>query len=521
MCGMSGIMSTSMIDNEIELARRLLILNMFRGEDSTGMFDYMPKEKDTNQINYWKTTDHPVDFVKNTFGLQKTERWKTNKPQLIATHCRAATQGKLTDKNAHPFCFKTLIGMHNGTISKDFANRKKFGTDSEALFYNIEHAGLADALKEIRSLDPAFALVWLNWKEGTLNFIRNGRRPLSYVYMYVNKTIAWSSEGEHIKLASTTSSGYQSIKETIAFKPYIHYSIKLDANSYEFTEIEIPEAKEKVETVYYSNAGFPNWNMYGRDEGEYSAWDPTTNTYRSNTSSTSASVEDPTYWEAFGRDTGETSYAHTCFDNITKKWFAPYAFGELEKTRKAKALKAEQEATTTNVATFPAKQEGKKETSTNTPSTAAEAAQVFISDNLPWEDEEAKEDLSKFFDLSVSSEIGKDYRVDSNGEIIELKFQFGPGLRKNCSEAAYLAKTAAGCACCGMGCELEDTVFWLNDHEHVCANCAEDLAMHTENHWLITHAGVSLETCNRIAEEYLVATYTEESAEPQHIRSVH
>lgn len=518
MCGMGGIMSTNMIDSEIEYARRIGILNMFRGEDSTGMFDVVPKEKPGEQINYWKSTDHPVDFIKNTFGPLRKTRWLKHTPRLIGIHCRAATQGKLTEANAHPFCFKTLIGMHNGTITKEFANRKKFGTDSEAIFYNIEKMGLADALKEINTLDPAFALIWINWTDNTINFIRNTKRPLAYTYLYGKNTVAWSSEGEHLKIAVTSSTGYGPKLDVTQFKPYIHYSLKLDAKEYTFEEVEVPEAREVVVTKHYGFQGghtntYPGLAAWESDTGdEYSQYGLPYNQDKS--------TQNPAYWEAFGRSDTDTSEIHTAYDVETKKWYTEYAYKELLAARKLQALKLlkseiKKEGETSansNVRTFPTKQESAAPTTGSTEKTSK-----FIADELPWDDN--KQGTDGFFDLSVSSEIGKDIPAhDRDGVIIE--FKFGPGLTKTCSEAAYLQKTKEGCACCGIGCETDDIIFWLDDKEHICINCAEDLAMHPDNHWLHTQGGMSQQTCERIAQEYFTTVYNEDSPEKQHV-SIH
>jgi len=456
MCGMAGIMSTNMIDNEVEIGRRLGILNHFRGEDAVGMFDYVPSLKDAEQIRYWKYDAHPLDFIKKPFDRIKQTRWKTN-PKLFAIHCRAATQGKLSERNAHPFAFKNIVGMHNGTITKEFANRKKFETDSEALFYNIDKMGLRDALKELQGKDAAFALVWLNWYDGTLNFIRNYKRPLHVTSFMGGSTIAWSSEEAHLKLAieSVMKSSYPSIKQ---FRVGVHYKIDIDATKLEFEETEIEEAKE---VVTYA----PPSTFQGTAEGY-------TPSYPSSTSSGTAYsprkdlTESSAYWLKFGRDSAKVDLnwdLYTQYDEVSGYFFTTYAYERLKKYRLIEESKRyieeqkKQEATSSNVVTFQPK--GEKEEVTQT------SGEIPFNDPTPWEDDYAKSMMNEAKD--------------------EIFYPFGVGGVKLCSGPAYRQKLAHDCCSCGNAePDEDDYLFWLNDDEFLCLSCAQDVT-ENDNNWML------------------------------------
>src|SRR5690606_12530726 len=45
---------------------------------------------------------------------------------------------------------------------------------------------------------PAYALVWVDLKEKTLNFVKNNKRPLNFTYLYNRSTLLWSSQREMI-----------------------------------------------------------------------------------------------------------------------------------------------------------------------------------------------------------------------------------------------------------------------------------------------------------------------------------
>lgn len=291
MCGLGGMLGTNIIDSDIRIARNLLMLNVLRGEDSTGMFDIVPKQK--KPVLWWKSEHHPLDFLKGTFNSNWLTRWDKTKPMCIALHTRAATQGKVIKANAHPFYHGNIVGMHNGTISKDFTNRKKFDTDSEALYYNISKLGLADALEDIRDADPAYALVFLDMEKRTVNFIRNNKRPLHYCW-YLG-SLFWSSDSKHLEVA-IADNGYKNPPTIFQFEPYVHYSINLEDKTPTFTKTPIEKAKEPVKT-YYSNNSFytiPEIESWGKED-----------------------------------QSSCTNY----YDSVSKKWYSHFQFNKLKELR--------------------------------------------------------------------------------------------------------------------------------------------------------------------------------------------
>ncbi len=65
MCGMAGAFcGSTLTEFEIKRVSKLLILNHFRGDDSTGMFDYI-ETADKEKVVYWKKKTHPV-FLRTT-----------------------------------------------------------------------------------------------------------------------------------------------------------------------------------------------------------------------------------------------------------------------------------------------------------------------------------------------------------------------------------------------------------------------------------------------------------------------
>lgn len=198
MCGIAGAFcGKTLTEFEIKRVSKLLILNHFRGDDSTGMFDYI-ENVDKDKVVYWKKKTHPVFFAYNEFGKTLADRWKNKKPNIVAVHARAATIGSVTAENAHPFVHGHVIGMHNGTINKDFKGKDDYETDSEALIKLIADDGIKKAVDEI-GYGGAYALVWLDTKDYTLNFIRNTHRPLHF--LNYGNTLYWSSDKKDLAYA--------------------------------------------------------------------------------------------------------------------------------------------------------------------------------------------------------------------------------------------------------------------------------------------------------------------------------
>jgi predicted glutamine amidotransferase len=417
---MAGAISTWFAKPEFDMLHRLGIINFMRGEDGTGMFDYVEK-KDTDEIaatHYWKSLEHPVDFIRNTFDPVTKARWHKNRPYMVALHTRAATQGKIEEKNQHPFVFDSIIGMHNGTIHGDFKNRKKFDTDSETLYHNIHKHGLRSALKDIQENDAAFALVWFDLKTKELYFLRNDKRPLNYAMAYSDKTMFWSSEKAHIEMCALPSK-----LKVEPFKPYHLYTADLTSLATHkpivLKEEHIKEAETKKKV--YPSSLYTNW-------GDWSAYDE------------ERTKEE--YWIKLGSDKESTMFS--IYDSPSDKWYSGYQYEKLAECR----------------------------------------AKSSESNVVPFETKDAAEDL----------------------------YAFGPSFRFHCTEAAYIEKLKSNCAICGYSSDVDEFVYWIDNTEYICDSCAQDISSQMTQHWVYTQMGFTLETINRIKDEYMADLDKEETA---------
>lgn len=205
MCGLTGIFSSIISDEETKIFKELMILSSLRGIDSSGACVVSGEKTITAQIA--KSTINPTQFLMEKHVKDMLE--KNYKVGLMG-HTRLATKGNINTKNAHPFRFHNIIGMHNGTCHGEFEGKTKDNTDSEAIFKNIEEKGTEEGLKYVtnKAWTFAYALIWYEQKTGIVNMIRNYERPLFYAVNKVLKTVFVSSE-EHflecvLKRNSTT-----------------------------------------------------------------------------------------------------------------------------------------------------------------------------------------------------------------------------------------------------------------------------------------------------------------------------
>ena len=188
---MCGIVAYSGEDNfNPDKIKLLMLWNATeRGKDSTGIF--------TPSLGVVKNiTEAKVFLNKMDFEPEK---------QFMG-HVRSKTSGYNILKNAHPFDFDHLVGIHNGTLDNIWSilpefelSSANYNVDSEALF-----AILNKTLepKNIAKIIGSMALVWHYKKTGNLYIYRNDERPL--YYGFIDKGVYISSIKESLEMISCT-----------------------------------------------------------------------------------------------------------------------------------------------------------------------------------------------------------------------------------------------------------------------------------------------------------------------------
>lgn len=254
MCGLVGIASAFALNKtEKEVFEDLLFVDTLRGEHSTGVFSVHPKEG----VDVFKKAIDGPSFLQLKVYEQLFRR--PHGFNVLAGHNRKATIGSVNDQNAHPFHHGDIVLMHNGTLRTQYQLDKHtlFGTDSEAIAYNLSEADPDQAHEVIKKLNGAFALVWWDTRDETLNFIRNSERTL-YIGSVTEKdpkTIAWASEASFLNLAFNRPGRNLKLEKIDLLRPMHHYKLDLSGSSVDLKSMEKYEEYVLPKTVYYGRGG--------------------------------------------------------------------------------------------------------------------------------------------------------------------------------------------------------------------------------------------------------------------------
>lgn len=191
MCGIVGRAGFLALSDE-RVFKVMLLLDYFRGQDSTGVCSVSKK----GVSDVLKMADDPIMLFNNS-SFDSTVVGVSD--AIWIGHNRAATIGATSRSNAHPFEAKHITGVHNGTLDKinfkELSSRleNSYETDSETIFNHIATYGVDDTIPR---LEGAWALVWFDSREKTLNMIRNDKRPLftCNIKKGSSNLLTWASE---------------------------------------------------------------------------------------------------------------------------------------------------------------------------------------------------------------------------------------------------------------------------------------------------------------------------------------
>lgn len=174
MCGIVGLIGKPSMA-QVQVFDTMLASSVGRGYDSTGVAG-------TNGGNpaTFKHIVTPIELMR--YGGYRKVVMPTN--IAIFGHCRAATRGSVSVKNAHPFQYEHITMVHNGTLDKKMdvdgiKNSDLPETDSETIAISIAQKGIEATWKELAG---AASIIFWDTKEGSLNFISNGKRPLCFAH---------------------------------------------------------------------------------------------------------------------------------------------------------------------------------------------------------------------------------------------------------------------------------------------------------------------------------------------------
>jgi predicted glutamine amidotransferase/ribosome modulation factor len=188
MCGLVGV-AGDLTARDKDIFRDLLYVGALRGFHSTGAAFVDGRRK---QFTLVRKTGSPMQVIPTKEFTDANRNWATS---VCIGHNRFATIGAHTPENAHPFEFSNIVGAHNGTLEprarKILVDNEKFGTDSEALYHNLNEFETDEVMAD---MSGAWALTWYDRRDNTINFLRNKERPLHYCFNKLGDVIYWASE---------------------------------------------------------------------------------------------------------------------------------------------------------------------------------------------------------------------------------------------------------------------------------------------------------------------------------------
>lgn len=214
MCGLFGIAGDLRFQDEGTF-KTLALANYFRGPDAAGLAAI----RTNGDAVIAKLPSNPIDlFHHSNFKAALNG----NTSRVFLGHTRLKTRGDNVTANAHPFHVDHIVGAHNGTL--EFSSWRalekelgeEFAVDSLALITAIAKLGIVKTMKLCEEgkdqQTGAWAITWVDQKEGTLNFLRNKHRPLFYMYERPEKKedkgyrrMLWSSDWYAIRTAVETA----------------------------------------------------------------------------------------------------------------------------------------------------------------------------------------------------------------------------------------------------------------------------------------------------------------------------
>lgn len=204
MCGLVGAIGDLFVDDK-KVFDYMLKLDVVRGPHSTGVARIPNKERDKPELikavgTYWDLVKDHRDAYYNS---EKNHQHIAGEYCALMGHNRWATVGAITDQNAHPFVTGTIVGAQNGTLPSHWREKledyKDYGTDSEALFHNIDLYGVENVIPH---LDGAWALTWYDIELDTFNILRNKERPLYFAWKKNGRVMFYASEAWMIYAAA-------------------------------------------------------------------------------------------------------------------------------------------------------------------------------------------------------------------------------------------------------------------------------------------------------------------------------
>lgn len=251
MCGLVGMMSydNGFYKPDVDMFKSMLLMNAIRGDDSTGVFGVDVH----NKVDWAKVIGGPSHLFDSNYWTKFERRVGINHYMAFG-HGRLATQGDVTVNNAHPFNVDHIYLIHNGTLTNFHAlksrhNLNKINVDSLLCAHLFAKMSPEEVIKEIAG---AYAFIWYNAEEKTLNILRNDERPLYMYHRSDKKQFLISSERSTFMYLEDK---YNMKGEISYFGVDNHYTFPIKEGKFFRSELKKPEPP-KAKPHSYASSGY-------------------------------------------------------------------------------------------------------------------------------------------------------------------------------------------------------------------------------------------------------------------------
>lgn len=253
MCGICGGMSYPLNMNELNHIRTLMVMSSLRGFEGSGAIT-VKSVKSKIIVNTVKTVLSSAELaVDPDFDAI------TNNPKIVIAHARAPTKGGNEEEFIHPHSSGHITGVHNGTMFEIMGEKVSDNeSDSKKIFEALNAHSIEDFIKESRG---AYSLVWVDTKNGTLNFLRNDQRPIIWARVGGDDAscMFFASEKSMLDYALVTRGSYmQANIKYVMPKPWEHVSFSLDVKHGIFPK-EVKQYENPTKVPSYSKFRGGKW----------------------------------------------------------------------------------------------------------------------------------------------------------------------------------------------------------------------------------------------------------------------
>ncbi len=196
MCGIVGfITKTGEMGKHVKntFFAEALYINALRGNHSTGMMSL-------NDDFRWSWNKRAVGASMYLKYKDFTERERDS--WCSVGHGRHATVGEINSENAHPFHEGKVILVHNGTIASPHLLNNydhDIEVDSQQIARSLSKVKPDKAKDVLAKLTGAYALVWFDSRDQSVNMARNSQRPFHLTMNRTKDVMYFMSDGNMLQ----------------------------------------------------------------------------------------------------------------------------------------------------------------------------------------------------------------------------------------------------------------------------------------------------------------------------------